>query len=141
MNYLYFKSFRKRMVIKLSEELLNQNYAFRYQKNLFHFTSINLFNLHSNYYEILRVPRTATQKEIKNSYLKLCKLYHPDTKDSNLSEEDKVKRFQKINEAYSCLSKPELKLQYDQNNFQQSNINPNTNPFRHRAAVRSYPKR
>lgn len=79
---------------------------------MLHFTSV-IQLAHTNYYDILRVPRNADAKAIKASYLNLCKQYHPDSSDLNMSKEDKVKHFQQINEAYSCLSKPETKSEYD----------------------------
>lgn len=101
-----FKSF--------SEELLGQTHwsYFRCQSALLHFTPAVQI-AHTTYYDILRVPRNADAKAIKASYLKLCKQYHPDSSDLNISKEEKVKQFQQINEAYSCLSKPETKSEYD----------------------------
>lgn len=32
----------------------------------------------NEYYTLLNVPRTATTEEIRSSYHKLCKIYHPD---------------------------------------------------------------
>ena len=66
-----------------------------------------------NYYEILGVPRNATQTEIRNAYRKLAKLYHP---DRNSSEHAKT-YIQLINEAYETLSDPQKRSQYDQPAF------------------------
>jgi curved DNA-binding protein CbpA len=63
-----------------------------------------------DYYEILSVPRTASQTEIRNAYRKLAKLYHP---DKNSSEHAKT-YIQLINEAYETLSDPQKRSQYDQ---------------------------
>ena len=64
-----------------------------------------------NYYDILKVTETASQAEIKNSYKKLVKKYHPDlyVGDKNFAE----KTIKEINEAYNILSNPETKAEYD----------------------------
>jgi molecular chaperone DnaJ len=62
-----------------------------------------------DYYEILGVPRNATQEEIKNSYRKLALKYHP---DRNKSPEAEAK-FKEISEAYAVLVDDEKRGQYD----------------------------
>lgn len=60
-------------------------------------------------YEILRVSRNATQDEIKKSYHKLCREYHPDVcKDPDA--EDKIKE---INAAYEVLGNEDKRAAYD----------------------------
>lgn len=65
-----------------------------------------------NYYEILKVSKTATDQEIKNSYKTLVKKYHPDlyVGDKGFAEQ----KIKEINEAYDILSNPETKAEYDE---------------------------
>ena len=62
-------------------------------------------------YEILEVPRDATQADIKKAYRKLVHQYHPDSHPGDKTVDDK---FKKINAAYSVLNDPEKRARYDQ---------------------------
>lgn len=62
-----------------------------------------------NYYEELGVAREATPEEIKKSYRKLARKYHPDIS----KEADAETKMQGINVAYDTLSNPEKKKEYD----------------------------
>ncbi len=62
-----------------------------------------------SYYDILGVARNASEKEIRKAYRDLARKYHPDVcKDPGAEE-----KFKKINEAYSVLSDPQKRAQYD----------------------------
>ncbi len=60
-----------------------------------------------NPYEILGIKKTASQKEIKNTYRKLSKKHHPD-KGGN------AKEFVEIQNAYDILSDEKLRKKYDE---------------------------
>ena len=66
---------------------------------------------YKDYYESLGVPRTASPEEIKKSFRKLARDYHPDVaKDKKKAEE----RFKEINEAYEVLSDPDKRKKFDE---------------------------
>ena len=64
-----------------------------------------------DYYEVLGVPRDADDAALKKAYRALAKKYHPDTNQGNAEAEAK---FKEASEAYSVLSDPEKRRQYDQ---------------------------
>lgn len=65
----------------------------------------------SDYYEILDVPKTATDQDIKKAYRKLALKWHPDKNPNN--KEEAEENFKQISEAYDVLSDPEKRNVYD----------------------------
>ena len=63
-----------------------------------------------SYYDVLGVPRNATETDIKKAYRNLAKKYHPDVCKESGAEE----KFKSINEAYDVLSDETKRRQYDQ---------------------------
>jgi curved DNA-binding protein len=62
-----------------------------------------------DFYQILGVPRTASQDEIQRAYRKLARANHPDVNKDPAAEE----RFKDISEAYDVLSDPQTRRRYD----------------------------
>jgi curved DNA-binding protein len=66
---------------------------------------------YKDYYQILGVPRSAGEADIKKAFRKLAREYHPDVaKDKKRAEE----KFKEINEAYEVLSDPAKRKKYDE---------------------------
>ena len=65
-----------------------------------------------DYYEVLGVPRTATEAEIKTKYRQLARKHHPDLQPA-AERGSAAERFKEINEAYEVLSDPEKRKKFD----------------------------
>jgi DnaJ-class molecular chaperone len=63
-----------------------------------------------DYYTVLGVARTASDKDIKTAYRKLARKYHPDVNPGDKKSES---QFKEIGEAYAVLSDPEKRKKYD----------------------------
>lgn len=63
-----------------------------------------------DYYATLEVPRTATADELKKSYRRLSKKYHPDV---NVGDQTAEEKFKALGEAYEVLKDPEKRQRYD----------------------------
>jgi DnaJ-class molecular chaperone len=62
------------------------------------FSSVKAYNPAKNYYKVLNITESASQKDIKRSFRELAKKYHPD------STKGKEEAFKEVNEAYQVLS-------------------------------------
>ena len=65
-----------------------------------------------DYYDILLISRSASAEEIQKAYRTLAKKYHPDVYDGDKDFAEEQMKF--INEAYSVLSDPQARKEYDQ---------------------------
>lgn len=62
-----------------------------------------------DYYEVLGISRTATEKEIKRAYRTMARKYHPDINRDTSAEDS----FKEVNEAYEVLSDADRRAAYD----------------------------
>lgn len=77
-----------------------------------------------DYYEILGVSRTASDKEIKAAYRRLARKYHPDVNSGDKAAEEK---FKEVAEAFAVLSDSEKRARYDGGGHEA--FGPDFNPF------------
>jgi molecular chaperone DnaJ len=62
-----------------------------------------------DYYEVLGVPKNASNEDLKGAFRKLARQYHPDVN----KEADAEERFKELNEAYAVLSDADRRAAYD----------------------------
>jgi curved DNA-binding protein len=86
-----------------------------------------------DYYKLLGIEKSATQKDIKSAYRKLARKYHPDL---NPNDKDAKRKFQQINEANEVLSDPGKRKKYDQygKDWQHSDQFEQQNQYRQQAS-------
>ena len=65
---------------------------------------------YKDYYKILGVDKSADEKEIKKTYRRLARQFHPDVNPGDKAAEA---RFKEINEAYEVLSDADKRRKYD----------------------------
>ena len=83
-----------------------------------------------DFYEILGVTKVATKDEIRKAYKKLALKWYPDKNPENKKEAEE--KFKEIAEAYSVLSDPDKKREYDNrgsNHFEEFEFDANFDPF------------
>ena len=71
-----------------------------------------------DYYETLGVPRSASAEELRKSYRKLARKYHPDLNPGDKAAEE---HFKNVQEAYDILSDAKKRQMYDQHGFYSEN--------------------
>ncbi|KAM8833640.1 dnaJ homolog subfamily C member 30, mitochondrial-like [Synchiropus picturatus] len=78
-----------------------------------------LYRSKTAYYEILEVPPTSTQAQIKTAYYKQSFIYHP---DRNAGSDEATARFSEISEAYTVLGNKGLRKKYDRGLLSQMDL-------------------
>lgn len=66
------------------------------------------------YYEILGVPRNATDREIKAAYHRLARKFHPDKAEEGVDAAQLEKEFVSVSTAYNTLKDPDKRRSYDE---------------------------
>jgi molecular chaperone DnaJ len=78
-----------------------------------------------DYYDVLGIPRNASQAEVKKAFRQLARRYHPDVNQ----EADAAERFKEINAAYEVLNDPDKRARYDRFGHAGVNADPNFSGF------------
>lgn len=66
---------------------------------------------YKDYYQLLGVPKNASQKDIKSAYRKLARKWHPDANPND--QKGAEEKFKELQEAYEVLGDPEKRSKYD----------------------------
>ena len=69
-----------------------------------------------DYYDVLGLPKTASQEELKKAYRRLARKYHPDL-HSGSKKAEMENKFKELNEAYEVLGDEKNRKKYDQYGF------------------------
>ncbi|KAI3889832.1 hypothetical protein MKX03_033870 [Papaver bracteatum] len=80
------------------------------QDNHIGFDFFSLLSNPKDYYKILELDRDASEDAVRSNYIRLALKWHPDKRKD---EDSATSRFQQINEAYSVLSDPVKRKEYD----------------------------
>lgn len=78
-----------------------------------------------DFYEVMEVPKTASQDEIKKSYRNLARMWHP---DRNPGDSEAEKRFKEVQEAYDVLSDQNRRHHYDMHGHDRPQMRPHSRP-------------
>ncbi|XP_017265177.1 dnaJ homolog subfamily C member 30, mitochondrial-like [Kryptolebias marmoratus] len=84
-----------------------------------------LYKTKTGYYDVLELPPSATQAQIKNAYYKQSFIYHP---DRNAGSDEATVRFSVISEAYTVLGNKALRKKYDRGLLSLSDLTATTKP-------------
>ncbi|XP_047312814.1 chaperone protein dnaJ 11, chloroplastic-like [Impatiens glandulifera] len=109
----------------------------RFRSSSYESTCLSHPKLASNrtsFYEVLRIPVGATGTEIKAAYRKLARIFHPDVVSDVDRRDSCANEFIKIHNAYSILSDPDKRADYDNRNI---HVFPNSNII-NPSIIRSY---
>lgn len=71
------------------------------------FGTINTIDAKKDYYKVLGVGQSASEKEIKSNYYKLAKQYHPDVYKGSSD------KFKEVSEAYEVVGNKDKRKEYD----------------------------
>jgi DnaJ-class molecular chaperone len=111
--------------------MMNMN-KFIFSRNLLYKINLRTFAIaRKDYYQILGVPRDASDDQIKQAYRNLAKKYHPDVNIGKTETyEPSADKFRELSEAYSVLSNKILRLDYDTKSKTQPDIIYNAERYR-----------
>jgi len=80
----------------------------------------------TDYYKVLEVDKNVNDEDLKKSYRRLSKLYHPDTTVDETKKKEFEEKFKEISNAFRVLSDPQERAAYDN---PRPNVPPGFNPF------------
>jgi len=115
MNWIW-KEFEKLMKNKIEKMLWGKIRKYKDLEKVHQicykiFKMNNFSSQFANYYELLGIASTASQKEIKQAYIKKVKEWHPDKNPDRRAEAEEKTKI--LNQAYHLLSDPAGRKNYD----------------------------